>query len=37
MAETPAFAVELAKFALLTNAGRINTTMACTFASAFIH
>ncbi|KAJ8596536.1 hypothetical protein M405DRAFT_153221 [Rhizopogon salebrosus TDB-379] len=28
MAETPAFAVELAKFALLTNAGRINTTMA---------
>lgn len=29
MAETPAFAIELAKFALLTNVGRINTTMAC--------
>ncbi|OAX44814.1 hypothetical protein K503DRAFT_852379 [Rhizopogon vinicolor AM-OR11-026] len=28
MADTPAFAVELAKFALLTNVGRINTTMA---------
>ncbi|KIK49667.1 hypothetical protein CY34DRAFT_123487 [Suillus luteus UH-Slu-Lm8-n1] len=28
MAETPAFAVELAKISLLTNVGRINTTMA---------
>lgn len=37
MAETPAFAVEFAKFALLTNVGRINTTMACTSASAFVH
>jgi hypothetical protein len=30
MTETPEFAVELAKFSLLTNVGRINTTMACT-------
>lgn len=29
MIETPAFAVELAKISLLTNVGRINTTMAC--------
>lgn len=29
MVETPAFAVELAKISLLTNVGRINTTMAC--------
>jgi Ino eighty subunit 1 len=36
MAETPAFAVELAKFALLTNVGRINTTMACKSAPAFV-
>ncbi|KAF8222598.1 hypothetical protein L208DRAFT_1413137 [Tricholoma matsutake] len=28
MVDTPAFAVELAKFSLLTNVGRINTTMA---------
>ncbi|KAJ7748795.1 hypothetical protein DFH07DRAFT_961996 [Mycena maculata] len=28
MADTPAFALELAKIALLTNVGRINTTMA---------
>ncbi|EIN13536.1 hypothetical protein PUNSTDRAFT_79135 [Punctularia strigosozonata HHB-11173 SS5] len=28
MAETPAFATEFAKFAFLTNVGRINTTMA---------
>jgi Ino eighty subunit 1 len=30
MVEIPAFAVELAKISLLTNVGRINTTMACT-------
>lgn len=29
MIETPAFALELAKISLLTNVGRINTTMAC--------
>jgi hypothetical protein len=29
MVETPAFALELAKISLLTNVGRINTTMAC--------
>lgn len=29
MIDTPAFATELAKFSLLTNVGRINTTMAC--------
>ena len=29
MHETPAFSVEFAKLALLTNVGRINTTMAC--------
>ena len=29
MLETPAFAIELAKISLLTNVGRINTTMAC--------
>lgn len=29
MKETPAFALELAKISLLTNVGRINTTMAC--------
>ncbi|KAG6845963.1 hypothetical protein H0H87_011011 [Tephrocybe sp. NHM501043] len=29
MVETPAFATELAKISLLTNVGRINTTMAC--------
>ena len=29
MHETPAFGVEFAKLALLTNVGRINTTMAC--------
>ncbi|KXN89841.1 Ino eighty subunit 1 [Leucoagaricus sp. SymC.cos] len=28
MIDTPAFAIELAKFSLLTNVGRINTTMA---------
>lgn len=31
MIDTPAFATELAKFSLLTNVGRINTTMACKF------
>lgn len=31
MVETPEFAIEFAKIALLTNVGRINTTMACTF------
>jgi Ino eighty subunit 1 len=35
MAETPAFAVELAKISLLTNVGRINTTMACKSFIAF--
>lgn len=30
MLETPAFGIELAKISLLTNVGRINTTMACT-------
>lgn len=30
MVETPAFAIEFAKISLLTNVGRINTTMACT-------
>ena len=30
MIETPAFGIELAKISLLTNVGRINTTMACT-------
>lgn len=29
MIETPQFAIELAKISLLTNVGRINTTMAC--------
>jgi Ino eighty subunit 1 len=29
MVDTPAFGVELAKISLLTNVGRINTTMAC--------
>jgi Ino eighty subunit 1 len=32
MAETPAFAIELAKISLLTNVGRINTTMACAWS-----
>jgi len=31
MQDTPEFALEFAKIALLTNVGRINTTMACTF------
>jgi Ino eighty subunit 1 len=29
MIDTPAFSIELAKISLLTNVGRINTTMAC--------
>jgi Ino eighty subunit 1 len=29
MVEIPAFSIEFAKIALLTNVGRINTTMAC--------
>ena len=29
MVETPDFAIEFAKISLLTNVGRINTTMAC--------
>lgn len=29
MVDTPAFAIEFAKISLLTNVGRINTTMAC--------
>ena len=32
MLDTPEFAVEFAKIALLTNVGRINTTMACAYA-----
>lgn len=32
MVDTPAFAIELAKISLLTNVGRINTTMACEFS-----
>jgi Ino eighty subunit 1 len=35
MIETPAFALELAKFSLLTNVGRINTTMACVLFPCF--
>ena len=31
MVETPAFAIEFAKISLLTNVGRINTTMACPY------
>ena len=31
MVETPAFAIEFAKISLLTNVGRINTTMACQY------
>lgn len=34
MVETPEFAIEFAKIALLTNVGRINTTMACKFSVA---
>lgn len=34
MVETPMFAVELAKISLLTNVGRINTTMACSCPSS---
>ena len=38
MVETPMFAVELAKISLLTNVGRINTTMACAcLPSIFVH
>lgn len=36
MAETPEFALELSKISLLTNVGRINTTMACAFTEPFI-
>ena len=32
MVDTPEFAIEFAKIALLTNVGRINTTMACASA-----
>jgi len=35
MHDTPAFSVEFAKLALLTNVGRINTTMACKAKSRF--
>lgn len=35
MVETPAFAIELAKISLLTNVGRINTTMACKITRLF--
>ena len=31
MVESPAFAIEFAKVSLLTNVGRINTTMACPY------
>ena len=34
MVENPAFAIEFAKISLLTNVGRINTTMACMFRTA---
>lgn len=33
MVETPEFAIEFAKMALLTNVGRINTTMACAYSA----
>jgi Ino eighty subunit 1 len=33
MVDTPEFAIEFAKIALLTNVGRINTTMACEWKS----
>jgi hypothetical protein len=36
MADTPAFGIEFAKIALLTNVGRINTTMACKEISSAI-
>ena len=36
MVETPMFAVELAKISLLTNVGRINTTMACTYGFGIV-
>lgn len=36
MVDTPAFATELAKISLLTNVGRINTTMACETTIIFI-
>ena len=36
MHETPAFATEFAKIALLTNVGRINTTMACTCVHTYL-
>lgn len=36
MIDTPAFATELAKFSLLTNVGRINTTMACKLFSVLL-
>jgi len=35
MVDTPAFAVEFAKISLLTNVGRINTTMACETATVY--
>ena len=37
MTETPDFATELAKISLLTNVGRINTTMACKHALRALH
>lgn len=37
MIDTPAFATELAKFSLLTNVGRINTTMACKMPFYHLH
>jgi Ino eighty subunit 1 len=37
MVDTPAFAVELAKISLLTNVGRINTTMACETAASAVY
>ena len=33
MVDTPEFAIEFAKIALLPNVGRINTTMACGYPS----
>lgn len=36
MTETPAFAIEFAKISLLTNVGRINTTMACAYSDPLL-
>lgn len=36
MVDTPEFAIEFAKIALLTNVGRINTTMACECTASLV-